>query len=646
MDDPKITNKPTPVPVMPPTATPSAKPAATPAPAAAATPVAPGIAGDRNGATGNLTSASQVVVTPVAAIAAGLDQHTAQPANVPPKAVAGPEPGQGVTGAQQQALNELDARQAAYTTAKQQADALDRQLATTLARVSPGMTPDERQAFITNFHNDPAHATVYKRADDARTDLANSLQAHQDVLAKLYLQPNNLDMHDTTGKIANAYALLADSPQADVAQHFTEQVFAHAAGTPTGADAAKMNDLVQKVVGPVAQHLAVDKEAGARNGSGMVAGQAYLDALAAQGAKVPDLQSLAGAYHDANDLLDKAAESGDDKTIEKMISIGQKLPGPLSAAFKAVGLAMLPGKLGSKLEATAYTDAVKELSSSTADGIEATKTLSKLITRTAEEGGEEAAGFAEKLVPALNIAAGVLGTVDAVMNGDALAAAGNILTGAAGVAALVPGLQPLAGVLGAVGFGISLVADWGPKDDRLGGDAQKQLADQLVAAGLDLQLARNLAGSSPATLKHYQTDWGLDASQIQTLGTLGGPEFYEPSYGTRQQALESLFSTIKSDGTKTAIDGPAALTMLAYLHDKGVTSYTDQVSALQTMQQAVNDIALRNPTATKGQSPDWWAQQVKSYMASSPTVLYGTRDDLNHYLQLMVTDLSGGRVPV
>lgn len=409
------------------------------------------------------------------------------------------------------ALAAVEGATSDYEKALEEARKKDEWLAQQLAGLGDTLTPEQKQAYIDAFRNDPENKGVYDQLEAAGEKLAQVVKDNAAVLeAAAYANPEK-----DGAVLRKGLELLADSPHAAVAVELGARYLADPT-SPMGQLAAGWGeDFAKKIL-----------ETGVPNAASQLLATQDPDAALAQLEALLDPLKKAGgagasAFADIKDGLEaiKLARAGNFDRLQQLAGKWDKASPLLRGltvagiAFGAVG-AIQAGREGD------FLGVVKNLASAGESG--ARLTASVLQSMALAGNVAQGASFAAKLAPALGLVANAAslglhlnqfvqdnnpGYLVAAL-GDAVSALGSALelTPAAPVGLLINGIGAAITVIGELTAGIF---EAGKLDD-----ARKKY---LEAIGVDPALSATLRDADGERIQELTQELGIPPEDVQRL---------------------------------------------------------------------------------------------------------------------------------
>lgn len=415
-----------------------------------------------------------------------------------------------------------------YDAAKAKVDEHNKKLSQQLGRIGPGLTDEQKKAYIQQFRAD--HADDYAAYEAATTRLGDALKQ----AAELPNMPPS-----TTLRAMEAAKALASTPEgAAAAKDFAVAVAKKLEANPdyfTGglnnvsADMAKqeLNAIVSRAIPNLYAN-----ELRLANGDPKAAG----DAFAAQVEGIERLRVFASSAEPIQKGI-AALKAGDFEAL-KSLDKGNAFGKAFAVAGVALGIAKLAS--GADIAATDYLQSVAALGK---DGAELLATGMKALASSARVGAQVANGletgasFLTRIAPGLGVAANALQTVvdagkllggngntgDAVaVVGDAMATVGSVLACTViGEPVAVP-LQVVGTVIGKVG---NMMSD---ATNRAQDVAEQQLLLEKIGLG---ERAAPLAKVDPGALKVLRE--AMSPEEVQKL-LVRNPDGFTSEYAARE----------------------------------------------------------------------------------------------------------------
>jgi hypothetical protein len=404
------------------------------------------------------------------------------------------------------------------TEARTRVEELNKKLNQQLARLGPGLTAEQKKAYIQQFRE--VHADEYGAEKTAAENLA----------AKLKTVSAETSDPAVARQIVDAAKVLADSPAgAEAAKDFATELSTHpdsplckALGGAEQVDAA-CKDIVAKAM----PHL-YEKALQESNGDTVRAAE-ELERL---------LKPLEASKTFSEDLpqLKKGLEALKKGDFDALATIDKN--NPLGNALKAAGVIMGITKLvqGPNESATAY---LKALADTGKDGAELLAQGLKVIGKGLQD--SPTVEYAEKIGKVLGPIASLLGTATNIAKAqsadgnaaDVVAAAGDALATVGGVLSATGVLIELGAPLVAAGTAISTAGS--VTSDVINDEKTRaEERDLMQRAGvdprvIDTMMDRNLAGTNVERLQQLADKTGMSGDQIQQL-ILEHPELANPNY--------------------------------------------------------------------------------------------------------------------
>ena len=409
------------------------------------------------------------------------------------------------------ALAEVEGATSEYEDALEEARKKDEWLAQQLAGLGDTLTPEQKQAYIDAFRNDPENKGVYDKLEAAGEKLAQAVKDNAAVLeAAAYANPE-----EDGAVLRKGLELLADSPHAAVAVELGAKYLADPS-SPMGQVAAGWGEDFQKKI----------LETGVPNAaSQLLATQDPDTALAQLEALLDPLKKAGGAgasaFADIKDGLEaiKLARAGNFDRLQQLAGKWDKASPLLKGltvagiAFGAVG-AIQAGKEGD------FLGVVKNLASAGESG--ARLTASVLQSMAIAGDVAQGASFAAKLAPALGLVANAasLGLhlnkfVQDNNPGYLIAALGDAVSALGSALELTPG-APAGLLINGIGAAITVIGELTAGFIESGklDDAREKY---LEAIGIDPALSQTLRDADSERIQELTQELGIPPEDVQKL---------------------------------------------------------------------------------------------------------------------------------
>ncbi|WP_158621738.1 hypothetical protein [Corallococcus aberystwythensis] len=409
------------------------------------------------------------------------------------------------------ALAEVEGATSEYEDALEEARKKDEFLAQQLAGLGDTLTPEQKQAYIDAFRNDPENKGAYDTLEATAAKLAQAIEDNAGVLeAAAYANPE-----EDGAVLRKGLELLADSPHAALAVELGAKYLADPS-SPMGQVAAGWGeDFAKKIL-----------ETGVPNAASQLLATQDPDAALAQLEALLDPLKKAGgagasAFSDIKDGLEaiKLARAGNFDRLQQLAGKWDQasplLKGLTAAgiAFGAVG-AIQAGKEGD------FLGVVKNLASAGESG--ARLTASVLQSMAIAGDVAQGASFAAKLAPALGLVANAasLGLhlnqfVQDNNPGYLVAALGDAVSALGSAIELTPG-APVGLLINGIGAAITVIGELTAGFIEAGklDDAREKY---LEAIGIDPALNETLRDADGERIQELTQELGIPAEDVQKL---------------------------------------------------------------------------------------------------------------------------------
>lgn len=532
----------------------------------------------------------------------------------------------------------------AYETATKATDVLDQELSEALGRMGPGMTDEQKNAFMAAFREQ--NKTTYDAKENARKGLAETLRVNEDLLVRSASEPSPVysDPNKTAAakaqrdQVLDAYKALAKSPDFEVAQSFATKIMDPAVAGKMYED--DLTFITEEIAGPALEsrfnqdmETLSPEDAFAQykqNAEKLFAKYTLLDPNKSN-KDLDKLKKAQKAFLEPIQDFEKLFTTPDPeqafKDLEKVKGKWTKLS-PIGKSLAALSLATLPLRLGDawgKGGTDRYLGSVKEIMSAAKDGTEIFLAVSK--TAAAKVKTPAAAGaITGKLLPALGIIANTASGINKAAKGQYLGAAGDLMQAMGTGVALV---NPVAGaLLVGTGFVISTVADiLNEKDVKAArarhGELLAGLKDKDGKPMFDPHYASVLALDDGEALKALTERHNLTAAQIQELSGLGLTHLLidDNQGGT---STVHMFDQLDKGMTGTYPSGNYQLLKdVAAQFPAPQYSNEDRAMAVHARSHAIAAITEKNQILRiEAQSAEWWDQEIKKLMDPNDTTYH------------------------
>lgn len=409
------------------------------------------------------------------------------------------------------AIEQVEGATAEYEEAQAAARERDEWLAKQLAGLGDTLTPEQKQAYINAYHNDPANKAVYDNLDAKAAALAQVVQDNAPVLeAAAYANPEK-----DGAVLRKSLEMLADSSQAAVAVELGAKYLGDPT-SPMGQVAAGWGeDFSKKIL-----------ETGVPNAASQLLAEGDPEAALAKLEGMLEPLKKAGAagvaaYSDIKDGLEaiKQAKAGNYDRLTQLATkwdaSGPLMKGLVVAgfAFGAVG-AIAAGKEGD------YAAMVRGIAAAGESGAK----LTASILQSMASAGDVArvASFATKLAPALGlvanaVSAGIHLNQFAKDNnpGYLVAAFGDVVGVLGSVLEFTPA-APLGLLLSGIGAAITAIGELfaGFVESGQLDDEQKRY---LEAIGVDPALSETLRDADFERIQELTQELGIPPEDVQRL---------------------------------------------------------------------------------------------------------------------------------
>ncbi|MCY1030033.1 hypothetical protein OV207_01055 [Corallococcus sp. BB11-1] len=409
------------------------------------------------------------------------------------------------------AIEQVEGATAEYEEAQAAARERDEWLAQQLAGLGDTLTPEQKQAYINAYHNDPENKAIYDDLDAKAAALARVVQDNASVLeAAAYANPEK-----DGAVLRKSLELLADSSQAAVAVELGSKYLGDPS-SPMGQVAAGWGEDFSKAI----------LETGVPNAASQLLAEGDPEAALAKLEGMLEPLKKAGAagiaaYSDIKDGLDaiREAKAGNfdrlTQLANKWDSASPLLKGLTVAgfAFGAVG-AVSAGREGD------YAAMVKGIASAGESGAK----LTASILQSMASAGDVARGasFAAKLAPALGLVANAV-SAGIHLNqfaqdhnpGYLLAAFGDVV-GVLGSALELTPAAPAGLLLSGIGAAITAIGElWaGVVESGRMDDEQKRYLEEI---GVDPALSETLRDADFERIQELTQELGIPPEDVQRL---------------------------------------------------------------------------------------------------------------------------------
>ncbi|RKG94613.1 hypothetical protein [Corallococcus carmarthensis] len=409
------------------------------------------------------------------------------------------------------ALAEVEGATSGYEDALEAAREKDEWLGQQLAGLGDTLTPEQKQAYIEAFRNDPENKGVYDTLEAAGAKLAQAVKDNAAVLeAAAYANPEQ-----DGAVLRKGLELLAASPHAAVAVELGARYLADPS-SPMGQVAAGWGeDFSKKILETGVPNAASQLLATQDPDSALAQLEVLLDPLKKAGG------AGASAFSDIKDGLEaiKLARAGNFDRLQQLAGKWDKAS-PLLKGLTAAGIAF--GAVGA-IQAGREGDflgVVKNLASAGESG--ARLTASVLQSMSIAGDVAQGASFAAKLAPALGLVANAasLGLhvnqfVQDNNPGYLIAALGDAVSALGSAIELTPG-APAGLLINGIGAAITVIGELTAGFIEAGklDDAREKY---LEAIGIDPALSQTLRDADTERIQELTQELGIPPEDVQEL---------------------------------------------------------------------------------------------------------------------------------
>jgi hypothetical protein len=426
-----------------------------------------------------------------------------------------------------------------YETKAEDLSKVEQRLNAEISQLGPALTPEEVEAYKTEFWARPENAEIRDAARAAGDKLSETLAASTAQLETLAAQGDR----DAQNALFDSYKALAGTPNhADEAILFTGRVNQNP-GLADGLRAAYGAEFEQKladeILAPAVTNAQAEAIAEAGEG-GFEAAMAKFESLVSGLETAQSLQSIPGDFQQM--LADvRAIHDGTyspDKAQELLDSWGEQSAFGKSLAVASFGLGLYD--LPSQLAEGEYLEALKTTLTSTADGIELTAGILNSIGKAGA--AADVAKFGAKFLPFVGLGVDAIQAyqdIEALRDGVSPGDVVNLLGSTVSLVGDVAGFIPIAGtavdvVATVLGEALHVVGDllngdFGPDlEDFDLGEVRDILHETLGLSDAEVQL---LVSNTQNGYGERLKDLGLEPEQIRELLTQTEPPLFAFSGG-------------------------------------------------------------------------------------------------------------------